>query len=34
MTSYYRVMLGQGSSYAAQCFAEGFIGADFDVAQD
>ena len=25
MKNYYRVMLGKGSSYAAECFAGGFI---------
>ena len=34
MTSYYRVMLGAGSMFAKQCFAGGFIGADFEIAQD
>ncbi len=34
MTSYYRVMLGAGSVYAKQCFAGGFIGADFEIRQD
>ena len=32
--SYYRVMLGQKSRYAVECFAGGFIGADFGIAQD
>lgn len=31
---YYRLMLGQGSCYATQCFAEGFVGADFDIHRD
>lgn len=34
MKSYYRVMLGRGCRYAADCFAGGFIGADFDIDQD
>ncbi len=34
MKSYYRVMLGKGSLYAAECFAGGFIGADFDITED
>ena len=34
MKSYYRVMLGQGSAFAAECFAGGFIGADFDINED
>ena len=33
-TSYYRVMLGRRSQYAAECFAEDFIGADFGVNVD
>lgn len=31
---YYRLMLGKGSMYAARCFAENFVGADFDIDQD
>ena len=34
MKSYYRVMLGQGSMHAKKCFAENFIGADFQIHQD
>jgi restriction system protein len=34
MRAYYRVMLGKKSAFAAECFAGGFIGADFDIAQD
>lgn len=34
MTSYYRVMLGKGSTFAAECFVGGFIGADFGITQD
>ena len=32
--SYYRVMLGQKSIYAAECFAGNFIGTDFGIEQD
>lgn len=31
---YYRVMLGKRSMYANQCFAGGFIGADFDIKEN
>ena len=31
---YYRLMLGRGSMYAANCFAENFVGADFGIDQD
>jgi restriction system protein len=34
MKSYYRVMLGKKSVHAESCFAESFIGADFEVNQD
>jgi restriction system protein len=34
MKSYYRVMLGKGSSYAEECFAGNFIGTDFEITQD
>lgn len=34
MKSYYRVMLGRQSAYAAQCFAGNFIGVDFEIEQD
>jgi restriction system protein len=34
MTSYYRVMLGQKSVFAGQCFAGGFIGTDVEINQD
>jgi len=34
LKSYYRVMLGEGSVYAATCFAGNFIGVDFGIAQD
>jgi len=32
--SYYRVMLGEQSKFAAECFAGNFIGTDFDIMQD
>lgn len=34
MKSYYRLMLGQKSMYADQCFDGGFVGTDFKVHQD
>jgi len=34
MKSYYRVMLGRKSSHAELCLKDGFVGADFGVAQD
>ena len=34
MKSYYRVMLGQKSIYAEECFAGNFIGTDFGINQD
>lgn len=34
MTSYYRVMLGGGHAAASECFAGGFIGADYGIHQD
>lgn len=34
MNSYYRVMLGQKSIYADECYAGGFIGAHYDIDQD
>lgn len=34
MKNYYRVMLGKKSIHAAVCFAEDFIGADFEIPQD
>lgn len=34
MKNYYRVMLGKQSVHATTCFAEGFIGADFEIPQD
>lgn len=34
MKSYYRLMLGRKSVYAKECFAGGFIGADFGIDRD
>ena len=34
MKSYYRVMLGQRSVHADECFAGNFVGTDFDITQD
>jgi restriction system protein len=34
MKNYVRVMLGKKSLHAAECFAGGFIGADFGIKQD
>lgn len=34
MKSYYRVMLGRKSVHAAECFAGGFIGADYGIERD
>jgi restriction system protein len=34
VTGYYRVMLGKGSVFAQECFAGGFIGADFEIKED
>lgn len=34
MRSYYRVILGRRHVHAAECFAGGFIGADFDINED
>jgi restriction system protein len=34
MKGYFRIMLGKKSVHAAECFAGGFIGADFGIAQD
>lgn len=31
---YFRIMLGQRSVYADQCFANGFIGGDWEIPQD
>jgi restriction system protein len=32
--NYYRVMLGRGSKHAAEAFAGGYIGTDFDIEED
>ncbi len=34
MKRYFRVMLGRKSVHAADCFAGGFIGTDFDIHED
>lgn len=34
MKNYYRVMLGSKSAHAALCREQGFIGADYQIAQD
>jgi restriction system protein len=34
MKSYFRVMLGQKSAFAEECFAGNFIGTDFGIMQD
>ena len=34
MKSYYRVMLGQQSKFAKECFEGGFVGTDFGIHQD
>lgn len=34
MKNYYRVMLGQRSVYAEECFTGNFIGTDFGITQD
>jgi restriction system protein len=34
MTRYFRLMLGQKSVYAPECFAAGFVGADFGIHED
>jgi restriction system protein len=34
MKSYYRVMLGKASVFAAACFEGGFIGTDFGIKED
>ena len=34
MKNYYRVMLGKGSIFAAECFSGNFIGADYGIEQD
>jgi len=34
MKSYYRIMLGRKSVYAEECFAGGYIGANFQIKED
>ena len=34
MRTYYRIMLGSKSMYAAECFAGNFIGADYGITED
>lgn len=34
MKNYYRIMLGQKSKFAEDCFKGNFIGADFNILQD
>jgi restriction system protein len=34
MKSYYRMMLGQKSAHAPECFAGGFVGTDFGIHED
>lgn len=34
MKHYYRIMLGKKSVHAAECFAGGFLGADYGIHQD
>lgn len=34
MKNYYRIMLGRKSMHAPECFAGGFIGADYEIHQD
>lgn len=34
MKTYYRLMLGQGSAFAAECFANSYVGADYGIHQD
>ncbi len=34
MKNYYRIMLGKGSTESANCFAGGFVGVNFGIAQD
>ncbi len=34
MKNYYRVMLGRKSVFAPECFAGGYIGADFAIKED
>lgn len=34
MKRYYRIMLGRGSIFAAECFEGGYIGTDFEIHRD
>ena len=34
MPSFYKVMLGKGSTHAALGLQQGFIGVDYEIAQD
>ena len=34
MTQYNRVMAGAGGLHAAECVKDGFIGVDYQIAQD
>jgi restriction system protein len=34
MKSYYRILLGKGHQYVDQCLRDGFVGADYKIAQD
>ena len=34
MTQYNRVMAGAGGMHAAECVHDGFIGVDYEIAQD
>lgn len=34
MAKYYRLMLGRQSTFAAECFAGGYVGVDFDILED
>jgi restriction system protein len=34
MKNFYRIMLGKQGAHAAECVAQGFLGADFGIAQD
>jgi len=34
MANFYRLMLGKKSAHAAECFAGGFVGADFGLRED
>jgi restriction system protein len=34
MNNYYRIMLGRKCAHAAECFAGGFVGADFGIHED